>query len=232
MSAQSVSFQGQCGQNMSCSPEKAAGTKTSSPSPTVTLTKLPKPESAAPRTQPVKKAAADYGRLKKMLEGHPLNGGKKIPSPQQNRQSILQQIFGSDFALGAEVVAVPGELVGKKAGRAYGVGGLGLLRPGQGNENTGEGTLGLGDLGTLGGKKDNPSTAEGYGRGAGGLGGRLTTDLGEGTLGLGSLKSAGKDSKDKDQAYNRGAGGLGGRRASSPEVIPPPSLSGPQSSKK
>ena len=60
-------------------------------------------------------------------------------------------------------------------GQAYGVGGSGLVGTGSGGGGTAEGTIGLGNLGTIGairGIDDSHGNGSGYGRGAGGLGGR------------------------------------------------------------
>ena len=67
-----------------------------------------------------------------------------------------------------------GGLIGNQIGSAHGVGGLGMVGTGVGGGGTGEGTIGLGNLGTIGKGGGDASTGNGsgYGRGAGGLGGR------------------------------------------------------------
>jgi TonB family protein len=69
---------------------------------------------------------------------------------------------------------VLGGLIGNQIGESYGVGGLGMVGAGVGGGGTGEGTIGLGNLGTIGKGGGGAPTANGsgYGRGAGGLGGR------------------------------------------------------------
>ena len=57
-------------------------------------------------------------------------------------------------------------------GQAYGIGGSGLVGTGSGGGGTAEGTIGLGNLGTIGRVDGSNSNGSGYGRGVGGLGGR------------------------------------------------------------
>ncbi|HLK88280.1 MAG TPA: TonB family protein [Polyangia bacterium] len=75
-----------------------------------------------------------------------------------------------DTAVGNDAADVLGGLVGNQIGQAYGVGGLGLVGTGSGG-GASEGTIGLGNLGTIG-KSAGGGNGSGYGRGAGGLGGR------------------------------------------------------------
>jgi TonB family protein len=82
--------------------------------------------------------------------------------------------FAADTALGHDGPDVLGGLVGNQIGEAYGVGGLGVVGTGSGGGGTaaagvGEGTIGLGNLGTI---SKGGGTGSGYGRGAGGLGGK------------------------------------------------------------
>ncbi|HNN53998.1 MAG TPA: AgmX/PglI C-terminal domain-containing protein [Pseudomonadota bacterium] len=90
---------------------------------------------------------------------------------KSNQGSILASAFGRDSALGTDAADVLGSLVGTEVGEAYGNGGLGLVGSGRGGGGTGEGTIGLGNLGTIG-KGGGGGGLSGYGRGAGGLGGR------------------------------------------------------------
>ncbi|HEX9105121.1 MAG TPA: AgmX/PglI C-terminal domain-containing protein, partial [Polyangia bacterium] len=64
-----------------------------------------------------------------------------------------------------------GVLGGDEVGEAYGAGGLGLSGTGLGGGGADDGTIGLGDLGTIG-HGGGSGSGVGYGSGAGGLGGR------------------------------------------------------------
>ncbi len=64
-----------------------------------------------------------------------------------------------------------GALQGADTGDAFGEGGLGLSGSGAGGGGSDEGTIGLGDLGTIG-HGSGTGSGYGYGRGMGGLGGR------------------------------------------------------------
>src|SRR6185436_15630848 len=75
--------------------------------------------------------------------------------------------YGSNSANGPGSGALSGETIDD----AYGVGGLGLFGSGAAGDGTGEGTIGLGDIGTIG-RGGGGGSGSGYGRGAGGLGGR------------------------------------------------------------
>jgi hypothetical protein len=85
--------------------------------------------------------------------------------------SHIASVFGRDSALGNDAENVLGGLTGSQIGEAQGFGGLGLVGTGRGGGGTGEGTIGLDRLGTIG-KGGGGGTGGGYGRGAGGLGGR------------------------------------------------------------
>jgi TonB family protein len=80
--------------------------------------------------------------------------------------------FGRDSALGNDPRDVLGGLIGNQVGESYGVGGLGLVGTGAAGGGTAEGTIGLGNLGTIGKGGGDAGNGSGYGRGAGGLGGR------------------------------------------------------------
>ena len=90
---------------------------------------------------------------------------------RENRNAA--PMFGRDSALGNDATDVLGSLIGNQIGSAYGVGGLGMVGTGVGGGGTGESTIGLGNLGTIGKGGDvSTGNGSGYGRGAGGLGGR------------------------------------------------------------
>ena len=95
-------------------------------------------------------------------------------SIQARENRNVAPLFGRDSALGNDGADVLGGLIGNQIGSAYGVGGLGMVGTGVGGGGTGEGTIGLGNLGTIGKGGGDASTGNGsgYGRGAGGLGGR------------------------------------------------------------
>jgi TonB family protein len=83
---------------------------------------------------------------------------------QTGGSRVSPALGGQGTALGNDANDVLGGLVGNQIGSSNGVGGLGLT-------GTGEGTLGLGNLGTIG-KGGGGGNGSGYGRGAGGLGGK------------------------------------------------------------
>jgi TonB family protein len=80
--------------------------------------------------------------------------------------SHVASIFGRDSALGRDAINALGGLIGSELQEAYGVpGGLGLVGPGKGGGGTGEGTYGVGNLGTIGkcvGSACGPGTGTGY----------------------------------------------------------------------
>jgi TonB family protein len=73
----------------------------------------------------------------------------------------------TDEALGSDANDPLGGLIGTHVGEAYGAGGLGLSGSGGGGGGTGEGTIGFGNVGTIG--RAAGGTGAGYGRGAGGM---------------------------------------------------------------
>lgn len=79
--------------------------------------------------------------------------------------------FARDAA-GASANDTLGGLVGNQIDQAYGVGGLGLVGTGTGDRAIGEGTMSLGNLGTIGKGSAGGGNGSRYGRGGGGLGGR------------------------------------------------------------
>jgi Ca-activated chloride channel homolog len=89
------------------------------------------------------------------------------------RGSGAQTVLGgaAQTVNGSDAQDVIGDLIGNQVGKAYGVGGLGVVGTGVGSGGTAQGTIDLGNLGTIG-KGDGPASASGYGHGAGGLGGR------------------------------------------------------------
>ena len=70
---------------------------------------------------------------------------------QKPQSSHVASIFGRDSALGRDAINALGGLIGSEVREAYGVpGGLGLVGTGKGGDGTGEGTFGVGNLGTIG----------------------------------------------------------------------------------
>jgi TonB family protein len=87
---------------------------------------------------------------------------------RQTQSSHIASIFGRDSALGRDAVNALGGLIGAELQEAYGVpGGLGLVGTRKGGGGTGEGTYGVGNLGTIGkciGEACGPGTGNGYWR--------------------------------------------------------------------
>ena len=84
----------------------------------------------------------------------------------------VASIFDQGAALGSGATDVLSGLIGNQVGESSGVGGLGLTGTGTGGGGTSEGTIGLGNLGTIGKGGGGHGNGSGYGRSAGGLGGR------------------------------------------------------------
>ena len=111
----------------------------------------------------VLETVADYARW-----GIPAPGTPEVPHEQgalgalrEVNNSHFRSIFGRDTALGVDPDSHLGGMIGNGIGEGTGVGGLGLA----GTGGRGVGTIGLENFGTIG--------IKGYGRGPGGLGGRL-----------------------------------------------------------
>ena len=87
-----------------------------------------------------------------------------------NQGGVVASIFGRDPPNGLDAVDALGTLVGTNVGEAWGIGGLSVLGTGRGGGGTGENTIGVGRLATMGkwgrGDHDGP----GYGTGTGALG--------------------------------------------------------------
>jgi TonB family protein len=67
------------------------------------------------------------------------------------QSSHIASIFGRDSSLGRDAINALGGLIGTELQEAYGVpGGLGLVGDKKGGGGTGEGTFGVGNLGTIG----------------------------------------------------------------------------------
>jgi hypothetical protein len=84
----------------------------------------------------------------------------------------LGSLFGRDSARGNDAQDVLGSLMGRGAG----VSGAGVGSAGSGASGTAEGTMGLGNLGTIGqisAEDGSHANGSGYGRGAGGVGPRI-----------------------------------------------------------
>lgn len=64
--------------------------------------------------------------------------------------SHLASIFGKDSAIGQDADDALGNLIGDDIGEAYGVGGLSVSGNDRGGGGTGDGTVGMGDWGTIG----------------------------------------------------------------------------------
>ena len=82
-----------------------------------------------------------------------------------------ESVFRRDSASGADAVDVLSGLIGNRIAEADSVGGLGIHGTGASGGGTAEGTIGLGNLGTIGAAAGG-GNGSGYGRGVGGLGGR------------------------------------------------------------
>jgi TonB family protein len=91
---------------------------------------------------------------------------------RRNGGGSVASIFGRDSGLGTGSQDVLGGLIGNQIGQGYGVGGVGMVGTGAGGGGTGEASIGLGNLGTIGKGGGDAGNGSGYGRGAGGLGGR------------------------------------------------------------
>jgi hypothetical protein len=85
--------------------------------------------------------------------------------------NTLSSPFGQDTPLGYDPVDAIGKLMGEQPGSAFGFQGLGMRGTGRGGGSNGEGTIGVGALGTVGHGAGGGS-GHGYGRGAGGFRGR------------------------------------------------------------
>jgi TonB family protein len=106
----------------------------------------------------------------------------KLVEEQAKNSGILGTLRGAGAAEDTPAESAHGHIeglfgFGNQVGEAYGadsVGGLGLVGTGAGGGATGEATIGLGNLGTIGkaSGNDGGGNGSGYGRGAGGLGGR------------------------------------------------------------
>lgn len=86
-------------------------------------------------------------------------------------RGTVDSVWG-DSALGSDASGVLGALMGDQIGDSFGYGGLGLRGTGSGG-GTGEGTIGLGNIGTIG--RTGSGSGVGYGAGMGRLGTRPTT---------------------------------------------------------
>ena len=85
----------------------------------------------------------------------------------------LGALPGMDSALGSDGQTTFYGLIGNRTAGASGVGGLGIVGAGAGGGATAEGTIGLGNLGTIeAADRKGEGNGSGYGRGVGGLGGR------------------------------------------------------------
>ena len=89
-------------------------------------------------------------------------------------RNIGAQVQGqSDVALGVDPENAMGVLMGNQIGDSFGYGGLGLRGTGRGGGAVGAGSIGLGNLGTVGHGAGGGADGSGYGRGGGGLRGRM-----------------------------------------------------------
>jgi hypothetical protein len=96
--------------------------------------------------------------------------GIRAPSGSE-RGARTGSIFGRDTAAGDASENVLGGLIGNQIAEAYGAGAPGIIGTGNGGGETGKGTIGLGNFGTIG-KGGSGGNGSGYGRGVGGLGPR------------------------------------------------------------
>jgi TonB family protein len=86
--------------------------------------------------------------------------------PQPGGGRDIASVLGRDSALGTDADDVLAGLVGNTIGQAYSVGGLGMVGTGVSAGSTGEATIGIGNLATIG-AADSPGEGNGsrYGRG-------------------------------------------------------------------
>jgi hypothetical protein len=85
-----------------------------------------------------------------------------------NKQaSKMTSIFGREMALGNDPEDALGNLIGAQIGEATGIGGLALVGTGWGGSGTGENTLGIGNLATIGSLGHGPGGRNDYGRAVG-----------------------------------------------------------------
>ena len=90
-------------------------------------------------------------RLAKMLATEAARDAGVLGVFRKTQSSHVASIFGRDSALGRDATDALGGLIGSQVQEAYGVpGGLGLVGTGKGGDGTGEGTFGIGNLGTIG----------------------------------------------------------------------------------
>ena len=100
-------------------------------------------------------AAEEFGR----------NSG--IVGIMNKQASKMASIFGRATALGNDPEDALGNLIGVQIGEAAGIGGLALVGTGWGGSGTGLGTLGFGNLATLGSLGHGPGGRNDYGRAVG-----------------------------------------------------------------
>ena len=85
------------------------------------------------------------------------------------RSGAVADVFDDTPALGKDAKNVLGDLTSPMVASAYGVGGMGQVGTGTGGGGTGEHTLGLGGLGTIGNFGKGPGSGPGYGANKGGI---------------------------------------------------------------
>ena len=141
-----------------------------------------------PRGDEGKAHAGDSGRMgdKKSAETNKrsgIKGPQDNPKPQMSKQaaaenarntgilgimnkqgSKMASIFGRGMALGNDPEDALGHLIGAQIGDAAGLGGLGPLGTGPGGGGTGENTLGIGTLNTIGSAGRDSGGGSDYGR--------------------------------------------------------------------
>jgi hypothetical protein len=106
----------------------------------------------------------DAGQVLKQLERTTILGMLKPAA-----DSPFAEVMDRSPALGRDAESVLGDMHSPLTGLAYGVGGLGEIGTGRGGDGTGEGTIGLAKIGTLGVAGGGPGR---YGSGVGRLGTR------------------------------------------------------------
>jgi hypothetical protein len=94
-----------------------------------------------------------------------------LGSLKANDGTQVASIFGRETALGSDAENVLSGMVGAEIGQAYGNDGGGVVGSGKGGGGTGEATIGLSRLGSIG-KGGGGGDRLGYGRGIGAIGGR------------------------------------------------------------
>jgi hypothetical protein len=127
-------------------------------------------------------ASGDPAAPKTPKRGQPRAGGASTAAQDPRAQAATAGVLGvipsasvvgsgafSTVLTGYDASQAMGALFGAELGASFGAGGLGMRNAGRGGGGDGEGTIGVGRLGTLGGSRGGDGHGPGYGHGAGGL---------------------------------------------------------------